>query len=55
MSTFITLIAYLLINTVLINFGIKAGWDHDPGMLGPFLIVIALNLISAVYSSGKSK
>lgn len=55
MSTFITLIAYLLINTALINFGVKLGWDYDPGIFGPFLIVIALNLIIAVYSSGKNK
>jgi len=55
MSTFIIFITYLLINTVLINFGIKAGWSHDPGILGPFLIVIVINLIAAVYSSGKNK
>lgn len=55
MSTFVALVAYLLINTTLINFGIRAGWDYDPGYVGPLLIVISLNLIIAAYTSGKNK
>lgn len=55
MTSFITFIAYLLINTALFNFGIKAGWGYDPGIVGPLLIIISLNLIIAVFSSGKNK
>lgn len=55
MTNALNLIAYFLINTLILNISIKAGWGHDPGLIGPLLISIQLNMIAAVFASVKSK
>ena len=33
------------------NLAVKSGWNHDPGYLGPFLIIISIHLIIALFNA----
>ena len=50
MSRFFVVSFYILLVSYLINFASRAGWDYDPGIVGPAMIVIAINLTLAIWN-----
>lgn len=52
--SFILFFAWIAIHSLLLNIAVKAGWDHDPGYVGPAIIVLALNVTMALYASKSS-
>jgi|LakMenE18May11ns_1017448.scaffolds.fasta_scaffold9849510_5 hypothetical protein len=42
---------WIAFHTLLVNIAIKAGWDFDPGYIGPAIIVFILNINLALYAS----
>lgn len=53
--TFFIFVAWILINSLILNIGIKAGWNYDPGYIGPILLVFLLNITIAMYGSKNRK
>ena len=46
---------WIAFHTFLLNIAIKAGWDFDPGYLGPSIIIFVINIIIAMYSKNRSE
>jgi hypothetical protein len=49
--TFLLFILWVALNSLLLNIGVKTGWNFDPGFVGPAIIVFALNITAALYAS----
>lgn len=54
MNKIFIFLAYLFLNTALLSLGTQIGWGHNPGIIGPLLIVFSINLMLAVFSSAKN-
>jgi len=44
---------WMFANAALINIAVKTGWNHDPGFVGPFLIVLVANLTLILLNATK--
>lgn len=53
MSLFLFL-SWIAINTLLVNIATKAGWNFDPGYVGPGILVFIINVTIALYASKTS-
>lgn len=53
MSNLIIFISYIAISAALLRYGIRIGWDYDPGLLGPAILTFNFNTMLALYSSAK--
>lgn len=53
MSLFLFL-SWIAINTLLVNIATKAGWNFDPGYVGPAILVFIINVTLALYASKSS-
>lgn len=53
--TLLIFIAWIFIHASLINIAVKTGWNHDPGYIGPVLLVLVLNITLALYVSRNNK
>ena len=54
MKGFILFLSYIVVTATLFRYGVKVGWDHDPGILGPVIITFNLNLMLALYTYAKN-
>ena len=54
MKGFILFVSYIAVTATIFRYGIKIGWDHDPGILGQAIITFNLNLILALYTYAKN-
>lgn len=50
MSRFLAITGYLLFTSFLLRLGFIAGWDYDPGYVGPVFLVIATSFMLAIYN-----
>jgi|694.fasta_scaffold46529_2 hypothetical protein len=47
MSKFLYVLAYVMFSSFIIRVAIIAGWSHDPGYIGPALLVFVAGFILA--------
>jgi hypothetical protein len=43
--------SWIAIHTLILNIAIKAGWSHDAGYVAPFLMILSLHLIIALFNA----
>ena len=49
--TLFVFFSWIIIHSLILNIAIKAGWDFDPGYIGPMLIVLLINITLALYGA----
>lgn len=50
MNRVIPITLYVVLLSYMLNLAIRVGWDYDPGLKAPILIVLGINLIMAVWN-----
>jgi len=49
--SFLLFWSWIVMHALILNIAVKSGWNHDPGYLGPFLIIISIHLIIALFNA----
>jgi hypothetical protein len=49
--TLFVFFSWIIVHTLILNIAIKAGWNFDPGYIGPMLIILIINITLALYGA----